>query len=210
VSAALRIGIDFDNTIAGYDQLIYREAMSRGLIEAGAATSKRSVRDHIRQRENGELEWQRLQGVVYGPRMGDAQLIEGVGEFLRQCRRRGAQVFIVSHKTEYANFDPTRTPLRQAALSWMAAKGFFAANSLGLSPACVYFEATRREKIERIRQLDCTHFIDDLEEVFREDGFPDATAKILFASHPPPAPLPGLDVAATWEEVAQFVFRPAA
>ncbi|MBI3252239.1 MAG: hypothetical protein HYZ52_02820 [Candidatus Omnitrophica bacterium] len=202
----LRIGIDFDNTIASYDELIHRVALERNLIDAGEAPNKRTVRDRIRQRENGEVEWQMLQGIVYGPRMGEALPIHGVREFFNRCRKSGAQTFIVSHKTEYANFDPTQTPLRKAALAWMETKGFFLADGLDLSRADVYFEATRQEKIGRIQQLGCTHFVDDLEEVFREDGFPEPTMKVLFAPQPPPSPLAGLAVASTWDEVARLVF----
>lgn len=202
----LRIGVDFDNTIASYDELIHRVALERNLIDAGKAPNKRAVRDCIRMRKNGEVEWQMLQGVVYGPRMGEALLIHGVREFLSRCRKSGAQTFIVSHKTEYANFDPTQTPLRKATLAWMEAKGFFSVDELGLRRADVYFEATRQEKIGRIQQLGCTHFVDDLEEVFREDGFPEPTMKILFAPQPPPLQLAGLTVASTWDEVAHLVF----
>ena len=35
---------------------------------------------------------------------------------------------------------------------------------------------------ERIRALGCTHFIDDLEEVFLEPSFPSDVHKILFVS----------------------------
>ena len=206
MKANLRIGLDFDNTIAGYDELIHRVALEKNLIDPGIPPNKRAVRDHIRTRQSGEIEWQMLQGVVYGPRMGEALLFDGVRDFLRQCRQMGASTFIVSHKTEFANFDPTQTPLRKAALSWMEAKGFFLADGLGLSRADVYFEATRQEKIGRIQQLGCTHFVDDLEEIFREDGFPETTMKVLFAPQPPPSQLAGLTVASTWDEVARLVF----
>lgn len=184
----LRIGLDFDNTIAGYDELIHRVALEQNLIDTRVPPNKRAVRDHIRTRQNGEIEWQVLQGVVYGPRMGEALLFDGVRDFLHQCRQRGASTFIVSHKTEFANFDPTQTPLREAALSWLDAHGLFSDDGPGPSRADVYFEATRQGKIARIEQLGCTHFVDDLEEVFNETGFPENATKILFA---PPPPLPG-------------------
>src|SRR5207247_739923 len=118
------IGIDFDNTIVSYDELLCRTALDRGLIGEGDRT-KRAVRDRVRQLPDGEIEWQKLQALVYGPLMRQALVIEGAEEFIRCCREAGLTVVIVSHKTEYANYDDTRTNLRIAAIDWMEAQGFF-------------------------------------------------------------------------------------
>ncbi len=42
-------------------------------------------------------------------------------------------VFIVSHKTEYAGYDETRTNLRTAALEWMTSHHFFEPHGLDLA-----------------------------------------------------------------------------
>lgn len=175
------IGLDFDNTIASYDDVILHAARARGLVDPDTAALKRAVRDRIRQRPDGEIEWQRVQGLVYGPMMGQATLVEGVREFVAACRTRALPVFIVSHKTEFAGYDDTRTSLREAALAWMRAKGFFSAGGLGLDPGSVYFESTREAKLQRIAALGCTHFVDDLEEVLSEREFPAGVARILYA-----------------------------
>ena len=167
----LRIGIDFDNTIVGYDEVMRRIALERGLIDGGER-SKRAVRDRIRQLPGGEIEWQKLQALAYGPRMGEAVLLEGADEFIRRCRGAGMDVFIVSHKTLFANYDDTRTDLRAAAMAWMTARRFFEPDGLGLRCGDVYFEPTRAAKIARIEQIGCSHFIDDLVEVFLEPSFP--------------------------------------
>src|SRR6266699_6781430 len=100
-----RIGIDFDNTLVGYDEVMYRLASERGLVGAGGDRTKRAVRDRVRQLPDGEIEWQKLQALAYGPLMGDARLLDGADEFIRRCRRAGMAVFIVSHKTAYATYD---------------------------------------------------------------------------------------------------------
>ena len=169
--------------------------------------SKRDIRDQIRQLPDGENEWQRVQGIVYGRRMGEATLIEGVEDFFKDCKRHQAQVLIVSHKTERAHFDATRTNLRSAALSWMEQESFFEENGLGLSPEDVFFEGTRLEKIDRIRRLQCTHFIDDLEEVFLETAFPDHVEKTLYAPHWQGASPSGLRVARSWNEISKALFN---
>jgi hypothetical protein len=200
------IGIDFDNTIVSYDDLMYRIARERGLIGECADQTKRSVRDRVRQLPDGEIEWQKLQALVYGPLMGQARLNEGADEFIRHCRLAGMTVVIVSHKTEYASYDETRTNLRIAALEWMAAHRFFEPEGLDLSPGGVYFESTRADKIARIESLGCTDFIDDLEEVFLEPSFPPFVRKILYAPHAAPASTNGATVMPSWLALRDYFF----
>ena len=200
------IGVDFDNTIVSYDDLLHRVAVQRGLIHSDVSKSKKKIRDRIRKLPGGEIEWQKLQALIYGPRMGEARLIEGVPRFFKLCKQHGVVVYIISHKTEYANFDETGISLREAALGWMAKNKFFEPNGLGLSRENVYFGSTRREKIEHIRQLGCTYFIDDLEEMFLEDSFPLNIEKILYAPHAQHSPLPGVHVITSWEKISDYFF----
>ena len=167
--------------------------------------TKKDIRDWIRQLPDGDIEWQRLQAVAYGPRMEEAILIDGVKRFFDSCKQHNIKVLIVSHKTEFANFDQTRTNLRLAALSWMRRKRFFEADALGLPEEDVYFESTRREKIKRIECLGCTHFIDDLEEIFLEDSFPTYVKKILYSPHAPVA-LADVMALTTWQEINHYFF----
>jgi hypothetical protein len=57
--------------------------------------------------------------------------------------------------------------------------GFFSPGGFVLKLEQVFFESSRSEKISRIRALECTHFIDDLAEVFAEPDFPSSVVKIL-------------------------------
>lgn len=179
---ALRIGIDFDNTLIDYDRVFFDAARERGLVPVDLRGSKREVRDAIRLLPDGELSWQRLQGYVYGAGIGGAVMFDGADAFLRRCRTLGIRVYVVSHKTRYSHLDPARIDLRQAALGWMEAQGFFQPDRFGLDRENVFFEATRSDKLARIAALDCTHFIDDLEEVFSDPGFPAGIERILFAA----------------------------
>ncbi len=180
--AAMRIGIDFDNTLVDYDCVFLGAAKARGLVDAAFCGSKRAVRDAIRSLPDGELAWQRLQGYVYGAGIGDAIMFNGVDLFLRECRARGVDVFVVSHKTQFGHHDPMGVDLRQAARDWMARHGFFCSDGFGIPVERVFFESTRSGKLARIRAIGCTHFIDDLEEVFTDPDFPARTFPILFAS----------------------------
>jgi hypothetical protein len=200
------IGVDFDNTLVTYDGLLYNIAVQHGLIPPTTEKNKKCIRDHIRQLPTGEIEWQKLQALAYGPRIGEARLIDGVWTFFKLCKQNGVKVYIVSHKTEFANYDETHTNLRTAALDWMAANKFFKKEGLGLSTEVVFFGAIRQEKIELVRMLGCTHFIDDLEETFLEETFPANVEKILFAPYRQPETLPGVKVLRAWQEINDYFF----
>lgn len=200
------IGVDFDNTIVSYDDLMHRLAVEKGWISPEISKSKKQIRDSIRQLPDGEIEWQRLQALAYGSQMPAAQLIEGVSAFFKLCRQQGIKTYIVSHKTEYANYDETRTNLRDAALGWMKKNNFFTEEGLGLSEQQVYFESTRVEKIERIKQLGCTDFIDDLEETFLEESFPESIHKILYAPHRQYSGKVPVQLVSQWQEIHEYFF----
>lgn len=198
----LRIGIDFDNTIACYDQAFLDVATMMGLVTHDVASSKVDIKARVLSRPDGDLDWQRLQGQVYGKHMLRAEMFPGFLEFLYLSKLRGHKVFIISHKSEFGHFDEDRVPLRDQAILWMQRNRFFDEDGLGLSRQDVFFESTREDKVRRIRALGCTHFIDDLPEVFEELLFPGKAKKILFRPNPGgPDHSPALTVA-SWREVA--------
>jgi hypothetical protein len=179
------------------------------LVAAAPGESKRKIRDRIRQLPDGEIEWQKCQALLYGSRIGEACLIDGVIEFFQLCRRRQVKVCVVSHKTEFSRYDTTGTNLRQAAREWMAANRFFERDGLGIEPGDVFFAGTRQEKIDRIAQLECTHFIDDLEETFMEETFPARVERILYEPGRDSAPPAGVRLATSWQEICDYVFDTA-
>ncbi len=173
----MHIGVDFDNTIVCYDALFPRVARESGLVPEGLAANKTAVREYL-QRAGREDDWTELQGQVYGARMGEAEAFPGVIDFFKMGRAAGWRMSIVSHKTRWA-VRGERHDLQGAAWAWLEAQGFFEPAGAGLTRASVFFELTRAEKLSRIAALGCTHFVDDLPEVFREAAFP-KIAPILF------------------------------
>ncbi|MFZ1189072.1 MAG: hypothetical protein WAO16_08825 [Pseudolabrys sp.] len=201
-----RIGIDFDNTIVGYDKVFLIAARERQLVGEHFVGDKRAIRDAVRLLPDGELKWQRLQGYVYGSGISDAVMFDGLDRFLRRCRSDGHTVMIVSHKTEFGHFDANQVKLRQAAHSWMTARGFFQEDGYGIFSKHIFFESTRAEKLKRIADLACTHFIDDLEEVLSDPSFPPTVARILFAERAvATGDLPYI-VCPSWRHIEEVVF----
>lgn len=200
----MRIGIDFDNTIAGYDHLFLAAAQERGLLPADFRGAKKTVRDTLRAMPEGELRWTELQGLVYGARMDEARMIEGVDRFLLECRHRQIPVAIVSHKTRFAARDPQMVDLHEASRRWLTAQGFF--DRLGVAPAAVFFEPSRTDKCRRIGALGVTHFIDDLEEVFLEPDFPAGVARYLLCDEPHGDARADYTRCRSWPDIQRAIF----
>ena len=206
MSDEIIIGVDFDNTIACYDHIVSKLAYEKNYINEPKTEPKRRIRDSVRRLSNGEMKWQALQAEIYGRRMEEAVLMEGVREFLGLCRKNSFRVYVVSHKTEFPNVGKSHVNLRTTALSWMKKKGFFKHDGLGLALNNVYFESTRQAKTERIKQIECTHFIDDLEETFAEISFPVDVEKILFGPQESQPFSTDIRIAITWKEISNYFF----
>ena len=199
-----RIGIDFDNTIAGYDHLFADSVRRRGWTDIPLDEGKKALRDALRTRVDGDRDWCGLQAEVYGARMAEAKLFDGVAEFMGLCRERGVTVSIVSHKTRYAAADPGGVDLRVAALDWMTAQRFFEDEGFGFDPDQVFFEASRADKLARIAVLGCTHFIDDLEEVLLAPKFPKGVKRYLIGTTAVDAP--ELNSCGNWQDITDDIF----
>ena len=178
----MKIGLDFDNTIACYELVFPKVAKKLGLVNNNWLGTKKELKDWLRNQPDGELKWQKLQGLVYGKFMSQAVLFPGVANFFLRCKRMNIQLYIVSHKTEYGHFDEDKIPLREAALQWMKSKGFFKESKFNISSDVVFFCNTRKEKAEQVSKLKLDAFVDDLEEVYSEPGFPGYIKKILFGT----------------------------
>lgn len=169
------LGVDFDNTIVCYDEVFHAAAVDRGLIPADLPVNKDSVRNYLRQCGQEDA-WTRLQGHVYGPQMCDALPFPGALEFLGRCVQAGLPLWIISHKTRHPYLGP-QYDLHESARRWLADHGVHEA---GLAPDHVIFELTKLDKLQRIGQIGCTHFIDDLPEFLAEPTFPAGVEGILF------------------------------
>ena len=97
----LKIGIDFDNTIADYDLVFVEVAIDMGFLENKNILSKVEVKNKIISQNEGDINWQRLQGQIYGKYMHKAKVFPGFIEFLLLAKIKGHSISIVSHKSEF-------------------------------------------------------------------------------------------------------------
>ena len=178
--SGLRIGFDLDNTLISYDGLFFEAAVRSKFIPSDFQGTKRDIRDRIRLLPDGEIEWQRLQADVYGHGVVRAVPASGALQFAKLARAGGADLAIVSHKSIFANIGSADVNLRDAAREWLRNSGFLGPDAI--PEENLFFEGTRAEKIARIIALRCTHFVDDLEEVFNDPAFPQGVERMLISA----------------------------
>ena len=180
----LRIGLDFDNTIANYDQAFPEVARILGYEtnNLNATLNKRDLKLKLLKQPDGDTAWQKVQGLVYGKFIDLASLYPGVYEFVLRALASGHEIFIVSHKTELGHFDESRTPLRQAATTWLINQKLVGDSDSKIKLQNIFYAETRDEKINKMVELQLDVFIDDLDEVLSDRSFPKRTRKILFGS----------------------------
>jgi len=203
MTAARRIGVDFDNTIVCYDEVFQALAVERRVVPAEAARHKHAVRAHLRAIGREDL-WTALQGEVYGAAMTRARPFRGVVEFFTACVRAAVGVCIISHRSKQPYAGPP-FDLHAAAQHWLAAAGFFDPQRVGLSPEQVFFEETPPQKLQRLREQGCTHFIDDLSEFLANPDFPAGVTRIHFDPQDSGATPPGCLRASSWEAIHRML-----
>jgi len=188
----MRIGVDLDNTLADYRRPLERLCAEHGLT-GRHPDPKLLLRETLRAR-GVENEWTRLQGELYGPLMTEAELFAGATQTVSALRNAGFEVFIVSHRTKHP-ISGEKHDLHASARQWLGDQG--------LGGIDAFFEETKDAKVARIRGLACDVFIDDLPEILQHLGFPAKTRRILFDPGCSHDSMPGLEKAATWQEIEQ-------
>ncbi len=159
----MKIGIDFDNTIISYEKLFYDTALEKGLIIKEIKPTKISVRNFLRSR-NQDYIFTGIQAEVYGPLIKKAKAFPNIQNTLNRFSQEH-EFFIVSHKTRNPYIGP-KYNLHKYASDWLKSKSLHP--SIENSPIKeLYFEETIDKKIERIEQLKCDFFIDDLPKVLK-------------------------------------------
>lgn len=201
---AMRIGLDFDNTIVSYDSLFHKVALEQGVVPADTPVNKVAVRDYLRAVDK-EAIWTEMQGYVYGARMSEAEAYPGLFEALDALLAAGHELFIVSHKTRHP-FIGEKHDLHGAASGWIA-ENLQCPGRLLVPAQNVFFELTKAEKIARIATLRCDLFIDDLPEILLADLFPEATQRLLFdpENHHGQNVPPSIGRVRNWQEIPAWV-----
>ncbi|MEM7620835.1 MAG: haloacid dehalogenase-like hydrolase [Pseudomonadota bacterium] len=198
----MRLGLDFDNTIVSYDLLFHQVAVEHGLVPRETEQTKLAVRTYLRNADK-EDEWTILQGRVYGEKMPGAIPFEGALNTIRTLRQLGIEIFIISHRTRYPYLGE-RFDLHEAAQNWV---NHFLLDDVGplVNAENIYFHEEKAQKIDRIAQLNCDVFVDDLPEILMADTFPAKTFKILFDPRLQAASSPDYTILSAWPDLINLL-----
>lgn len=170
------IGFDFDNTIIDYSHLFSEVARKKKLIKKNQKFDKKKLKDYL-LKNNKEKDWTIIQGEVYGKEIMKAKLYSGFDKVFRFLLKKGAKVYIVSHKTKYP-YQGKKINLRNAASAWIKKNIIEKNKDLNFSLKNIYFENNIKKKINRIKILKCNVFVDDLITIL--DLLPKEVDKFLF------------------------------
>jgi hypothetical protein len=196
----MRIGVDFDNTIADYEGVFHTAAMERGLIGADLAKGKNAVRDFLNNSGRKD-DFTALQGYVYGSRMDLARPYDGFREFIAAARAAGHALFIVSHKTRFPLLGP-KYDMHEAARAFL--RDCKLAGDAAVPHEQIYFEETKEQKIGRAAALEVDAFIDDLPEILAMPGLDERCRRILFAPNGA-AGETRFEVCRSWDEITALL-----
>ncbi len=112
-------------------------------------------------------------------------------------------ICIISHKTVYPAMGP-RISLHDAAMKWLARNEFL--DYFGVSRDAIVFVSTLEDKLKKIAELQCTHFIDDLTEVLNHPDFPGSVEKLHYSLDDDMKPEGELRVFRSWDEIEKYFF----
>ncbi len=160
-----RLGLDFDNTLIIYNELFHKLAHEDGLIDKDFPKSKKIIRQYLIDKDL-EDKFTELQGEVYGSRITEAKESYGMIDALKKIKDGGFELYIISHKTQFP-YAGKKYDLREAALKWMQSRGFFNKEILNFNRNQIFFENTKEAKVARIKDLQCSHYIDDLPQILK-------------------------------------------
>ena len=198
----LRIGVDLDNTIISYDKAFQNGAIVSGLVDKDCNLNKKALREFIRTKPDGEFEWQKLQGYVYGAGISEAVLFPGVYRFLWRCRERKIEIEVVSHKTEYGHFDSQKISLRDSATNFLKNHGLLDNKNPLIKK--VTYKGSKQEKLDFIKHNNYEFFIDDLEEIIFSEEL-ESQKGILFSHEEPFIKNSNKAIAKSWENISQNI-----
>ena len=198
----INIGFDFDNTIISYDNLFYELAKDIITLPSEIKKDKNSIRNFFLQ-SNQEVQFTILQGLVYGKEIMRATPTKNFLLILEKlCKLQNVKIFIVSHKTKYP-YKGEKINLRSAATNWIE-NNLKIDGKLCINPNNIFYESTIEEKIDRIKQLKCNLFIDDLPSVIFK--LKKGTTPILYDPYDNFSKLK-IDIISNWLDLEKKIFE---
>ena len=174
----IKLGIDLDNTIICYDELIYDLAKNKfpKINFLRNSKSKKMIKNEI-IKIYGNEQWTKLQGIIYGKKILEARVFNGFRKGIQKLKDE-FEIFIISHKTNKAAIGKNIN-LHAAAKKFLKKNNIsFCKNEL-IDKNKILFAGTQNAKIRLIKNKKIDIFIDDLDVVLQ--SLPEMVTKIHFS-----------------------------
>ena len=175
-------GIDFDNTIVNYN-LAFKKAIKLEKINLSKSLDKEKFNSKIQIKnyflKNNDIDlWKKIQSKVYSKYIFEGYLNIEILKLLKYLDKKKIKFYIVSHKTIYP-YIGKKINLHRLSKKWLRSNLFNVKNNFKKNYKS-FFETTKKKKLNKIKLLKITHFIDDLDEIL--NLLPDNINKIKFNS----------------------------
>ncbi len=155
------IGIDFDNTIIDYSNVIKKVIKDKKINIKKKNPRKDDLKNYLIL-NYGEREWTKLQGEIYGKYIKFAKLSNGFLSFLKKLNKQNFQIYIISHKTQFPILGK-KINLQNAAKVWCKAN--LKTKKIKYK---IFFANNIDQKIKIIEKEKCNFFIDDLPNILKK------------------------------------------
>lgn len=200
------VGLDFDNTIVSYEKAIARLIEAKDLMLDPISSTKNDLKRYFIESGN-ESGWTELQGELYGPFMRYAEPFVGALESMEDMLRSGNTLVVVSHRSRFP-YMGEKYDLHDAARQWLKRWMGSKKDRLGRSLISeVYFLEEKDMKLQKIREIGCDIFLDDLVSILRDPDFPRETRRALFDPNGQSCEDGQYSRVGSWDEFAQLVKR---
>ena len=162
----LRFGFDLDNTLIDYSNSVKKYCFINSLEECKDIDK---LRELLRANDNSGNQWQLAQGWLYTEGLFYAKPAKGAIELCEYLINNNFEIQIVSHKTTHTPVFCGQKPLRSVASKWLTG-GDLA--PYFLDHRKINYEPTIALKVEKIKALNLSYFVDDLLKVFQQPEYP--------------------------------------
>ena len=155
---SLKIGVDLDNTVVVYNELILDICYEEGIKIPPDLFTKEAISDFLKATGRNK-EWTDIQALIYGPEMCRAKLAPGFSEFSALVFKTNSKLTLISNRSYYAAHDTEeKYNLHSCAKNWIE-------KNLPCTFESVNFENSTGNKIRLASASNLDYFIDDLDEM---------------------------------------------
>lgn len=196
----LKVGVDLDNTIVIYDELILEVCKELGVATPEDLVTKEKISNYLKQTGQNS-KWTDIQALIYGPEMHRAKVAPGFLDFILTAKEEKSKLTLISNRSPFAAHDyKKKCNLHSCAKKWIKA------NIPNVFDE-IFFKSLAEEKIKLASKMCFDYFIDDLDEMLNKIKVASKCLKINNCIETSSISDSTLKDGYTWNEIAEKIFH---